>query len=260
MIEQVKSELFDGGALVRVIFERDKGNVLSGALMKQLDAALTEHANDSRLKLVTLEGAGKHFSFGASVEEHQRDQAPEMLATFHALIRRMVRYPVPIAAVVRGRCLGGAFEVALASRFVFADPGAVFACPEIKLGVLPPVLAALGPSRLGATWTERLLLTGAELDARAAHGLGFVTELVPDGTDAFEHARGWYEKGLAELSAFAIRQGVEALRRGSRQIEAAGDALATIERQYLERVVPSHDGNEGIAAFLEKRKPRWTDA
>jgi cyclohexa-1,5-dienecarbonyl-CoA hydratase len=255
--ERVTTELLENGALLRVVFEREKGNVLTGALMKKIDAALAEHSNDRALALVTLEGSGKHFSFGASVEEHRRDAAPAMLAGFHTLIRSLVRFPVPVAAVVRGRCLGGAFELALACRFVFADEGAIFACPEITLGVFPPVLAALGPARLGAPLTERLLLTGAELGAGAARDAGFVTELATPGVDPFETARAFYQKHFAKLSAFALRQASEALRRGSGLIDDALPRLQSIEKLYVERLLPSHDGNEGIGSFLEKRSPVW---
>ena len=94
-----------------------------------------------------------------------------MLAAFHALIRTVADYPVPLAAVVQGQCLGGAVELVLACQFVFATASARFACPEIKLGVLPPVLAAIGPLRLGHAVSERLLLSGDSLDAEAAHQL-----------------------------------------------------------------------------------------
>jgi cyclohexa-1,5-dienecarbonyl-CoA hydratase len=258
--ESVRAELLDGGGLLRITFSREGGNVLTGALMQKLEAALAEHANSLDLKLVVLEGEGKHFSFGASVEEHQKEQAAEMLATFHGLIRALSKYPVPTAAVVRGRCLGGAFEVALACRFVFASDRAVFACPEIKLGVLPPVLAALGPARLGQPWAERLLLTGADLDAKTAERIGFVTSLAPEGVDPFEHTREWYDKHLRELSAFSLRQATEALRRGSKLMDAVGESLANVERLYLERLLPSHDGNAGITAFLAKQKPEWRNA
>ena len=256
MSEHVKTERLEGGALLRVVFERDKGNVLTRALMRELKATLDEHAKDRELKLVVLEGAGKHFSFGASVEEHRADQAQGMLSEFHSLIRNVVRFPVPVAAAVRGRCLGGAFELALACRFVFAEKTAIFACPEITLGVFPPVLAALGPARLGAPLTDRLLLTGAELSADAAFAAGFVTEIA-SGDDAFSTAHSFYQKHFAPLSAFALRQANEALRRGAAEIEAVGPRLSNIERLYVDRLLPSHDGNEGIAAFLEKRGPEW---
>jgi len=260
VIEAARVERLENGTLLRIVFERDAGNVLTGALMRQIDLALAENANDPHLRLVTLEGHGKHFSFGASVEEHQKERAPEMLATFHALIRRLVKYPIATAAVVRGRCLGGAFELALACRFVFASQNAVFACPEIKLGVLPPVLAALGPARLGQPLAERLLLTGSDLDAKAAHAAGFVTGLAPEDTDAFAFTSEWYAQNLREHSAYSLRQGLEALRKGSKLVEACGETLADIERLYLERLLPSHDGNAGITAFLAKQKPVWSDA
>lgn len=260
MSEHVRTELLEGGGLLRVVFERPGGNVLTGAVMRELDQTLAAHEADPHLKLVTVEGQGKHFSFGASVEEHRRDQAAGMLSTFHALIRRIARYPVATAAVVRGRCLGGAFEVALACRFVFAASGAVFACPEIKLGVVPPVLAALGPSRLGAPWAERLLLTGAELPGSKAEAIGFVTELAPEGTDPWDSARAWFVASLQGLSAWSLRQGVAALALGTGLEVATGDTLDRVEELYLGRLLPSHDGNAGIEAFLAKAQPEWRDA
>ncbi len=260
MTDPVRASLHDEGGLLRVVFERPGGNVLTGEVLRALDATLAEYADAPRLRLVTLEGHGRHFSFGASVEEHQAAQAAEMLATFHGVIRRLAGYPVPTAAVVRGRCLGGAFELALACRFVFAARDAVFACPEIKLGVLPPVLAALGPSRLGQAWTDRLLLTGADLDAPTGAALGFVTELADEAEDSFARAEGWYSRHLKGLSAYALRQGVTALKLGAGAEEPTGAVLDAVERHYLDRLLPSHDGNEGIAAFLARRPAVWRHA
>lgn len=248
-----------GGVLV-VTLDQPKANVLTMAMMGELRAALAAHREAAGLKLVIVRGAGAHFSFGASVPEHERAQAPAMLAAFHALVRDVASYPVPVAALVLGRCLGGAFELALACHFVFAAPTAVFACPEIKLGVLPPVLAALGPARLGQPLAERLLLTGSDLDAKAAHAAGFVTGLAPEDTDAFAFTSEWYAQNLREHSAYSLRQGLEALRKGSKLVEACGETLADIEKLYLERLLPSHDGNAGITAFLAKQKPVWSDA
>lgn len=256
-MSQVDEKLLEGGAVLQLTFEGEKGNILTGAVMEKLDQALARHASSAPLKLVLVQGAGKHFSFGASVEEHQRDQAAKMLATFHALLRRLARYPVPVAAVVKGRCLGGAFEVALGCNFVFAEPKAVFACPEIKLGVFPPVLAALGPDRLGTPWTERLVLTGADLPAATAHSLGFVTELAEEGKEPLEQALAFYRRELAPLSAYSLRQALEAVRMGAKTAEKIGAALTDIERHYLQTLLPSHDGNEGITAFLAKRPPQW---
>lgn len=260
MSELLHVQPIRGGRVLDVLIDHPKGNILTGKLMGELDAVLAEHAGSPQLRLVVIRGAGKHFSFGASVEEHQRDQAAAMLASFHALMRRIGAYPVPIVGVIDGRCLGGAFELALCCHFVLATERAVFACPEIKLGVFPPVLAAVGPLRLGAGWAEKLLLTGGELGASTAHALGFVTEILPGDGELTEHALAWYDKHLDGLSAFALRQGVRAVRQGSGMLAQLDGALAAAERQYLEQLLPSHDGNEGIQAFIEKRNPQWKDA
>jgi len=174
-------------------------------------------------------------------------------------VRMVASYPVPIASVVAGRCLGGAFELVLASHFVFATPSAVFACPEIKLGVIPPVLSVLGHHRLGGPLAEQMLLTGCEIDSRRAHACGFVAEILPEDVRPDEWALDWYRKQLAPLSALSLREGVHAARHGSGMLTSLGAALEAAERRYVELLVPSHDGNEGILAFMEKRAPRWTD-
>lgn len=255
----IQAERLREGVL-RIVLAGEKGNVLTSALLSELDAALAEHASDPHLKLVLVEGSGRNFSFGASVEEHRRDRAASMLEKFHAVIRRVLAYPVATAALVRGRCLGGAFELVLAQNFVIATEDAAFACPEIALGVFPPVLAALGPMRLGCAWTDRLVLTGETLDAKTAKAIGFVTELVTTDADPLEQTMAWFGKNLGKHSAFALRQALEATRKGSGALERATRSIAELERFYLDRIVPSADGNEGIEAFLAKRAPQWVDA
>jgi len=252
------AELLEGGGLLHIAIGAPKGNILSQAMMGEIAAGLREHREDRALRLVLLTALGENFSFGASVEEHRREQAPGMLAAFHDLIRTAAAYPVPVAALVQGHCLGGAFELVLACHLVFATPSARFACPEVKLGVFPPVLAAIGPLRLGQPVSERLLLTGESLDADAAHRLGFVARVLNSGAAQAELIA-WYRETLAPLSAFAIRQATKASRRASGLLQALQTPLSQIERQYVEEVLESRDGNEGIGAFLERRKPAWRD-
>ena len=256
----VRTDRIGNGAVLRVVLSGEKGNVLTRALLSELDGVLAAHAGDPHLKLVLFEGAGRHFSFGASVEEHRKAHVRAMLMTFHSVIRRLVGYPIATAALVRGRCLGGAFELALACNFILATEDARFACPEIALGVFPPVLAALGPLRLGGAWTDRLVITGAELDIRTAESIGLVTERIPDGVDPLEHAMEWFATRMEKHSAFALRQALAATRRGSEIALPVTRTLGELERLYLERTVTSLDGNEGIEAFLAKRPPRWSDA
>ncbi len=255
-----KVELAHGGAMLRVMLDQPKGNVLSTAMMREIEQALTEHAADKKLKLVTLRGAGGHFSFGASVPEHKKEAAREMLATFHRFVRAVASYPVPIAALVSGRCLGGAFELVLACHYVFATESAVFGCPEVKLGVIPPVLSVLGHHRLGAPLTERLVTTGADVGAREAEARGLVSALVKPEEDLDAWIDAWFDINLAPLSAFSLREATYAARRGSGMLASLDGPLDAAERRYVERLLPSHDGNEGIEAFLAKRAPRWVDA
>ena len=252
----LKTESLEGGAVLLITLGGSKGNILTLALMNQLEQTLDDLYGDDALKLVVLRGEGGRFSFGASVEEHVKDQAPSMLQGFHRLCRKLVGFPVPIASLVEKQCLGGAFEVVLCSHFVFATADAVFGCPEIKLGVFPPVLAAIGAQRLGGPTMERLLLTGDSLDAQSGKNLGWVTEIFATN-DPMSELRAWFTRNLAPLSAFALRQGAQVAREASGLLTAMGAPLDDAESRYVNELLSSHDANEGIDAFLARRKPEW---
>jgi cyclohexa-1,5-dienecarbonyl-CoA hydratase len=255
----VNASLLEDGTLLRLVLDRPKGNVLTLEMMKALSDALSANSDNPHLRMVFIRGAGHHFSFGASVEEHRKEQAPSMLAGFHAMIRQVAAYPVPIAALVEGSCLGGAFELILACHFVFAAPSANFGCPEIKLGVFPPVLAAIGAQRLGGPLAEKLIITGATIDAAAGEKAGLVSAIFATGNPEEEMLE-WYRKNLLPLSAFSIRQANRVARIGSGILSALQTPLAKIESQYVEELLAGNDGNEGIAAFIERRKPVWKDS
>jgi cyclohexa-1,5-dienecarbonyl-CoA hydratase len=257
--DTIRAEVIEEGTLLRLLLDRPKGNVLSGLMMTELTAALRHHQQDPRLRLILLRGAGGHFSFGASVEEHRKAQAPAMLQTFHELCRTVAASPVPVAALVEGRCLGGAFELILCCHFVLAAASARFGCPEIRLGVFPPVLATVGATRLGSALAERLLLTGEELDARGAERAGLLSLLIADDVEPEAATTEWYRATLRPLSAFALRQAALAVRRGSGVLDRLGAPLEAVERQYVTDLLDSHDGSEGIEAFLAKRAPEWRD-
>ncbi len=254
----IRPTLLEDGTVLRLVVDAPRANILTSEVLAALSDALSAHRDDPHLRLVLLRGAGGNFSFGASVEEHRRDRAAGMLARFHETIRRVASFPVPVACVVEGRCLGGAFELALASHFVFAKADAAFACPEIKLGVLPPVLAAIGAHRLPPAVVEHLLLTGAELELSTACASGFVLRVFDRDVDPEQATLQWYRETLRPLSAFSLRRATEASRVAL--LAALDDTLAELERAYVERLLPSHDGNEGIEAFLAKRQPVWVDA
>jgi cyclohexa-1,5-dienecarbonyl-CoA hydratase len=254
----IDARTLENGAILRVLLNQPKGNVLTGEMLREIAAELGHHRDDRHLKLVIIRGAGGNFSFGASIEEHQREQVREMLRGFHAFVRDLASYPVPVAALVEGRCLGGAFEMVLCCHLVFATSSARFGCPEIKLGVFAPVLAAIGAERLPGALAERLLLTGAEMDGATGAQAGLLAAVF-DGPDPEAALIDWYRAHLAPLSAFALRQATLAFRATSGLVHALHEKLPAIERRYLDEVVASHDGNEGIAAFLARRQANWED-
>lgn len=135
MIQRDKRE---GGAVLRIVLDAPKANILDSAMIRAIGGAL-EADVEAGTKLIVFEGAGKHFCFGASVEEHRRDAAPAMLAAFHGLFRQLARLAVPTCAIVRGQCLGGGLELAAYCTFLVATPEARLGQPEIKLAVFPPM-------------------------------------------------------------------------------------------------------------------------
>jgi cyclohexa-1,5-dienecarbonyl-CoA hydratase len=255
--ERVRAELLESGTLLHLVLDRPPGNILTSGLMEQLGHELASHENERSLRMVVLQGAGGQFSWGASVEEHRKPSAPGMLRALSRLVRVIARYPVPVAALVEGRCLGGGFELALACHLVFTTPEAQMGCPEIKLGVFPPVLAALGPWRLGGALSDRLVLTGEPLTAAEARACGFSAAVLA-GHDPFAQFTEWYRKGPAGMSAAALRTAAHAVRTGTAPL--LGARLDELEQLYLDRVLTSHDGNEGIEAFIARRAPVWEDA
>jgi len=249
-------EITSDGSRASIVFGFSKGNLVTGNVVGMIDAALDELAPLPHLRLVTIEGAGPFFSFGASVQEHAPGEIEVVLPQTHALIAKLLAFPAPTAALVRGRCLGGGFELALACDFIFAEASATFGLPEIALGVFPPAACALLPSRAGLARATRAILTGAASAAEEWHQAGLVTLVSADGELAADVDR-WFAAHLAGRSAEALRHAVTALRWALRRDVAA--VLPQLERLYLDVLMKTADAREGVAAFLGKRAPEWTD-
>jgi len=127
---------FEGeGRLLRLRLSRPKANLIDAAMIAALDSALSEHIKNRQISALLLDAEGPHFSFGASVEEHLPKQCAAMLEGLHRLLLRMIECPVPLLTAVRGQCLGGGLEVALAGQLIFVAPDAMLGQPEMKLGV-----------------------------------------------------------------------------------------------------------------------------
>ncbi len=180
-----------------------------------------------------------------------------MLPQFHALVDDLLSHPVPVLARVSGFCLGGGFELALACTLLFADEGARFAVPEIQLGVFPPVAAVLLPQLGASALAPRLVLSGETVDAAELERFGLLAACCAAGTlEARTDA--WISTHLLPRSAASLRCAHRAVRAGL--LAHYRQHIGAAERLYLDELMATHDANEGIAAFIGKRPPAWTDA
>ena len=248
----LKVALDRDGALLRLTLDRPKANICDAQMIAALQAALDAHAAQPGLRGVLLDAAGPHFSFGASVEEHLAERCAGMLAALHALILALAGCRVPVLVAVRGQCLGGGLEVALAGGPIFAAPDAQFGQPEIRLGVFAPAASCLLPWRVSAVAAEELLLSGRSIDAARALAIGLVHALADDPVAA---ALAYFDEHLLPRSAAALAHALQAAR--APRLAALRDELARVERLYLQGLMQTHDANEGLAAFLARRAPHW---
>lgn len=240
------------GALLRLTLDRPKANLIDAAMIAALSAALAAHQGQRSLRGVLLDHAGPHFSFGASVEEHLPGQCAAMLRGLHALVLALLGFPAPVLVAVRGQCLGGGLEVALAGGPIFAAPDARFGQPEMKLGVFAPAASVLLPWRVSQPAAEDLLFSGRVVDAAEAKAMGLVQHVADDPVAS---ALAWFEAHLAPRSASSLALALQAAR-GAR-VREARTRLDEVERLYLDTLMATHDASEGLDAFLHKRPPHW---
>lgn len=237
---------------MRLTLARPKANLIDMEMSDAVRAALAAHRDDTGLLAVLIDHDGPHFSYGASIPEHMPEHCARMLAGFHACIRAMVEFPLPILVAVRGYCLGGGLELAAAGTFLFAAPDATLGQPEIRLAVFAPAASVLLPERIGQAAAEDLLLTGRAIDGREARRIGLVADCADDPVAA---ARGYFDGHFADKSAPALRAATRAARRG--YAERVAEKLAWVERHYLDVLMSHEDPIEGLTAFMEKRPPAW---
>ncbi len=248
------------GAVARVVMNRaERHNAFDDALIAGLISALTALAEDGRVRVVQLAGAGKSFSAGADLTwmkrmaGYGRAQNLADAAELGRLMRLLHELPKPTVALVQGAAYGGGVGLAAACDFVVAAPDAVFSLSEVKLGLIPAVISPYVVKAVGARAANRLFLTAERFDAREAHRLGLVTQIAAEGQVQAEADRLCRELLANAPTALAAAKAL-VRRVAGRPID---DALvaATVEGIADQRASP--EGREGVAAFLEKRPAHW---
>lgn len=238
----------------RVTFARPPLNVFNIEMMREITAALGECAKRDTVAIVfDADKSCRSFSAGVAVEEHVQETIFQMLDAFHSIFRSLEQIAKPTIAIVDGAALGGGCELAAAADIVIASDRARFGQPEVKLGVFPPVAAVLLPLVIGEKRARELILTGEIIDAVEAGRLGLCNHVVPSAQ--LESKLLEILAKLRELSGTSLSYVKQSLDLGrGKSIDAA---LKEQENVYLHELMKTDDANEGVKAFMEKRKPSW---
>lgn len=236
-----------------ITLARPPVNILNIAMMEEINDALASWQGVKDLRAVLFNAKGKCFSAGVDVGEHMGDLAPKMIEVFHGMFRLLAKTRIPIIASVYGSCLGGGCELAVFCDLVIADETARFGQPEILVGVFPPIAAQLFPRIMGRKTAMELLLSGKTISAQEALQMGLINRVVAEGT--LETATGEFVKPYLRLSAEVLRQTKKAVTAGL--MDDLEPSLRVIEEIYLNELMKTRDAQEGLKAFMDKRKPQW---
>ena len=192
-----------------------KINILNSALSRELRSAITTIADDEGLRAIVLTGAGdRAFIGGADITEMAAltpETAKEFISTLHEVCQAIRDAPVPVIARIKGYCLGGGLEVAVACDLRVAAVGSTYSMPEVQVGIPSVIEAALLPSLIGWSKTRELLYTGAMMDAEQAVACGLINKLVSPG-DLDDAVNLWLD-GIVSAGPRAIRLQKELMRK-----------------------------------------------
>ncbi len=242
-------------------------NAMSMLMLDELGQALVQAEADPAVRVLVLNGSGGHFCSGGDLQDmaaarmrlmqrdpaDQSDPLAEVNASFGRLCLAYARTPLPLITVLEGSVMGGGFGLACVSDVTLAMSSVLFRLPETTLGVIPAQIAPFLVERIGYAEAKRLAVTGGKVDAEEALKIRLVHEVHAD---------------VATLDA-ALRQVVARIMSCAPGAIAATKALLARARfeapqdliedaaQMFSRAIQSEEGQEGSAAFIQKRRPSW---
>jgi methylglutaconyl-CoA hydratase len=238
----------DGDVLRVTLAKPERRNAFDAALIAELHEAFAD-VGDARV--VVLAGEGPSFCAGADVEWQRSaidltfDENVEDALRLYRMLTAVDGCPAPLVARVQGHALGGGAGLVACADVVVAAPDASFGFTEVRLGIIPAVISPFVFAKIGPGHARRLFLTGERFDAETALRIGLV-HVVTDGLDEE------VDRVVGEL----LESGPEATRaakRLARERPSAGEELARIAAGLR----AGEEGQEGLRAFLERRRPRW---
>jgi methylglutaconyl-CoA hydratase len=237
----------------------EKRNAITTQMISELQSAL-DAIEKTHARVVVLTGAGKAFCSGMDLEflHNMSSQSPgenqEDSRRMAKMFRRIWAYSKPLIAAVNGHALAGGCGIATLCDFTLAVPEAKLGYTEVKIGFLPAIVSVFLTRQIGEKRSRDLLLTGRLVDASEAKEFGLINEIVPPEL-LMDRTR--------ELAEILIAASPSSVTRAKRLLTSAAAASldADLERAVLEnaRIRCTPDFKEGLASFLEKRKPIWRD-
>jgi methylglutaconyl-CoA hydratase len=248
-----------GAARWLTLHRPERRNALSRALVRALHNALVTAANDERCRCIVLAGAGPVFCAGADLNEFREVDDPALLASDGEMLARTLEAlsvsPKPVIARVQGAALGGGVGLVAAVDFAIAVPEARFTLSEVRLGLTPAVISPYVVRALGRRRTQAFMLASTPLDAPQALAQGLLTAIVE--SERLDEAIDALVLNLTQAAPGALAD-VKTLLRDIDGLPLAEAREVTVRALGERR--SSAEGQEGMSAFLEKRKPAWSSA
>ena len=242
------------GPLARITLAHPPVNVIDFQMMDELAEALRQLEQQKEVSVVIISGDDRGFSAGVDVAVHTPGKIQTMLQKFHGVIGALAKFPKVTIAEVHGACLGGGAELAMMCDMVYTTPDATWGFPEITLGCYPPVACAALAAIVGQKRAAELVFTGRTFTGEEAASGGLANEAQPQS--ALPQAVRRTVDYLLNLSPAALVLAKKAFYAWDSIHLDKG--LARAEKIYVEELMQTEDAKEGIAAWLEKRKPAWT--
>jgi len=249
----------------KIIFETEDGvaritinkpplNILDVQTIKEITSALRIVNTDKNLFAVVVTGAGNRaFSAGVDIKAHLPDKVEKTLHEFHKMFHVLFHLQKPTMAKVSGLALGGGCELAIACDLVVASDEARFGQPEIKVGAIATIAAALLCKLIPRKKALELLFTGDVLSASEAEEIGLINKVV--SLEKLDEAVDGLINKLRDKSPVVLQFVRQAIYQG---IDSDfKTALNGVTEVYLNKLIKTKDAVEGLEAFLEKRSPKW---
>jgi len=237
-----------------IVLNRPPLNILNIEMMKELNSVFKSVKKNENLRLLSISAEGKVFSAGADVAEHTEEKVEEMMDEFLRMFELLNEIKCPTLAVVKGSALGGGCELALFCDMVVASEKAKFGQPEIMVGVYPPVSVVIFPYLIGRNRSIELLIQGKSVKADEADRIGLINKAVPE--DQFDEYVQDFKDQILDKSPVVL--GITKKIIDKALYLKVEEGLEKAKKVYLEKLMKTKDANEGLEAFLEKRKPEWS--